>query len=568
MPPARPPRRELPSLAALCLVPLLCCEMPAAAPPVEAGTKVYPHRWVYVSRSLTRDSDLADIRGIVNTAADHGLNGMVLTGLSYLDRRDAAYFRRLEAVKALCRRRKVEIIPIIFSAGYGGAVLSRDKNLAAGLAVTDALFVVKGREARLVADPPVSIANGGFERHSGQRVEGYRFHDRPGQVTFVDGKVRREGRASLRFECAAADRHGHARVMQEIAVRPRRCYRLTCWVKTDGLTGGSFRIQVLAGSRTLAPVDPGVPATSDWRKVTVGFNSLQFEKVRVYAGAWGARGGRFWVDDLRIEEVGLLNVLRRPGTPLSVRGEKGGEAYEEGRDFAPISDLRLNFRFDREAPAIRILPGGRIGDGEGLRVSWYHGVSINRGQVSVCMSEPKVYELWRAQARLIHKHLAPAKWLLSMDEVRAGGSCEACRRRGRTMGEILGDCITKQTRMLRELNPKAEVLVWSDMLDPNHNARGDYYLVEGDFSGSWKHVPRDLVIVCWYYRKRTESLSHFSKLGFRTLAGAYYDADTLENPTGWLAALDRTPGAVGIMYTTWRNKYGLLAGFGDLVSKR
>ena len=72
----------------------------------------------------------------------------------------------------------------------------------------------------------------------------------------------------------------------------------------------------------------------------------------------------------------------------------------------------------------------------------------------------------------------------------------------------------------------------------------------------------------WYYEKRHESLAHFSGLGFKTLAGAYYDGDTLENPKGWLEALDRTPAAIGIMYTTWQNKYDLLAPFGDLVSKR
>ena len=105
------------------------------------------------------------------------------------------------------------------------------------------------------------------------------------------------------------------------------------------------------------------------------------------------------------------------------------------------------------------------------------------------------------------------------------------------------------------------------MLDPNHNAHGNYYLVDGDYTGSWKYVPKDLGIACWYYQKREASLAHFSRLGFKTLAGAYYDADTLENPKGWLESLARTPGAVGIMYTTWQNKYELLGPFGDLVSQ-
>ena len=89
------------------------------------------------------------------------------------------------------------------------------------------------------------------------------------------------------------------------------------------------------------------------------------------------------------------------------------------------------------------------------------------------------------------------------------------------------------------------MLIWSDMLDPNHNAHGNYYLVEGDYTGSWQYVPKDLTIVCWYYEKRKESLAFFSSHGFRTLAGAYYDGDTLDNPRGWLEVLDKTPEAVG-----------------------
>jgi hypothetical protein len=74
------------------------------------------------------------------------------------------------------------------------------------------------------------------------------------------------------------------------------------------------------------------------------------------------------------------------------------------------------------------------------------------------------------------------------------------------------------------------------MLDPNHNAHADYYLVDGDFTGSWNWMPKDLVIVCWYYQKRNESLKFFSSLGFPPScfrkkaggAGAYYDGDTLD----------------------------------------
>ena len=131
-----------------------------------------------------------------------------------------------------------------------------------------------------------------------------------------------------------------------------------------------------------------------------------------------------------------------------------------------------------------------------------------------------------------------------MDEVRTGGSCEACKKRGLTLGQIAADCVTRQFDLLRKVDPKAEIFVWSDMLDPNHNANPDrkyYYLAEGNYAGSWNHVPKELVIVCWFYEKRIQSLKHFSSLGFRTMAGAYYDADNLDNPNGWLEAFHNTP---------------------------
>ncbi len=541
---------------------------PAGASPT---LRSYPNRWVYVSRSLRRDSDVAEIKGIVKTATQSGLNGMVLAaGLDRLDGQSPEYLKRLEQVRQVCKQSDFEIIPTIFSVGYGGSVLAEDKNLAAGLPVEDALFIVQDNKGRFVADSGAKIVNGGFENYQNGRVAGFAFHDRPGEVSFVDTEVFKAGKASLRFENFGKFEYGHARVMQEVKVKPHRCYRLSCQVKTESLAPeGAFRVTILGpDGRNLAPYDPAVATTTDWRPVVVGFNSLNYDKVRVYLGAWGGESGRFWIDELGIEEVGLLNVLRRPGTPVTVRNERTGTIYRENTDFALISDPKLDFRFDHEPPEIEIPRGSKIKDGQRLRVSYYHGIAINRGQVTVCMSEPAVYDIWRKQAALLQHYLSPRRYLLSMDEIRAGGACKACKSRNLTMAQILGECVTEQVRILREVNPAAEILIWSDMFDPNHNARADYYLVDGDFTGSWDYIPKDMVIVCWYYQKRAESLAFFSSLGFRTLAGAYYDGDTLENPTGWLDALESTPGASGIMYTTWQNKYELLAPFGDLVTSR
>ncbi|MHC4325159.1 MAG: hypothetical protein ACYSUX_12920, partial [Planctomycetota bacterium] len=261
----------------------------------------YPYRWVYVSRSLNRDSDVVDIKNIVKTASESGLNGMVLAaGLDRLEGRDPEYFTRLKKVRQLCKQRNFEIVPIIFSVGYGGSILAHDKNLAAGLPVKDALFVVQNNQANFVPSSMAKIVNPGLEQYEGNRLKGYNFHDRPGEVSFRDTGVFSSGRTSLRFENFGNYEHGHARLMQEIKVDPHRCYRVSCVVKTESLEPeGAFRIMVLSpDGRNLAPFDPRVSSTTDWREITMGFNSLDFDRVRIYLGAWGGQSGRFWVDEL------------------------------------------------------------------------------------------------------------------------------------------------------------------------------------------------------------------------------------------------------------------------------
>jgi len=541
--------------------------------------QMYPYRWLYASSSLRDDGQLEEMKDIVKTASEHKLNGVLLSGgIDQIDMRGPDYLKRLKELDAFCKEKGVEIIPSIFSIGYGGTILAHNRNLAEGLPVKDALYVVKKGEAKLVADPKVGIANGYFEEVKDGKFAGFEYPpDSLGNFVFVDKKVFKDGKTSLRFENFDKIPEDSPGLVQEVKVAPYRSYRLTCWLKTEGMESskpfgsGNLRLRVVApDGRPLEYININAPTKGDWFKVSKGFNSISYDKVRISIGPEEAKSGKFWVDSLAIEEVGLVNVLRRPGTPVAVKSDKDGTVYEEGKDYAPIADPNLNFRFNHDGPAIQVLKGSRIKENERLRVSWYHGMTIYDGQVTVCMSEPEIYDIWRNAAKLIKENLNPSMYFLHQDEIRAGGTCEACRQRNLPMAQILGDCVTKATAIIREVNPQAEIFSWSDMLDPNHNAsdrRPYYYHVNENYNGSWNYVPKDLIIACWYYEKRKESLAHFSGLGFRTIAGAYYDADDLDNPKGWLEALDVTPGASGIMYTTWLHKYALLAGFGDLISK-
>lgn len=531
-----------------------------------AHSAAYSDRFVWVfGWGLGREGDVQEITKVLETAGRSGFNGAMFSfGLDTLCKRNADYFQRLEAVKAACAKSNLEFIPALFSVGYGGGILSHDRNLAEGLWVENAVFAVKGNEARHVPEP-VTLNNAGFEEVNGQRFRGFNFHDQPGEVSFVDTTIKHGGQAALRMENFRANPHGHGRVMQEIRVQPRRCYRVSVWIKTENLQPAkALRVQILSGNRSLAPREFNLPPTTDWRRLSLVFNSLTNTTVRLYVGVWGGRDGRFWTDDWAVEEVGPLNVLRRPGTPVTVRSEDLQVTYEEGRDYAPLTDPQFNFyQIDRASPPLKLLPGSRIKDGQRLRVSWYHPMVIHESQVTVCMAEPALYDIFDHEARLLAEKVRPAKIMLNMDEVRMGGTCAACR--GKDMAKLLGDCVTRQAQALRRHNPGARFYIWSDMLDPNHNAHGDYYLVEGDFTGSWKHVPKDLVIAVWGGEPRPKSLAFFAGEGFETLVACYYDADDMKSTQGWLAAAKNFRNVRGFMYTPWTKKYGLLKEFGALL---
>ena len=539
-----------------------------------AGEKDYPYKFVYVhGKPLENMEQVELIRKLAKTAREHGLNGLILD--AFFDRitREPPYdYKNLREIVNICRENGIEFIPSIMGLGYNAPLLCNNKNLIEGLPVKDALFVVKNGRADVVDDPPVGIVNGGFDKAESGAPASFSLTSQPGVKISVDGTTAKEGTSSLKVELTKEFAEESALASQEIAVHPNRIYRVSCWVRTEGIksSGDVFPMLIQgADGRRLQFYIPPLKGTADWTLAVVGFNSKSYDRVSISVGAPASDAGTFWIDGLAIREEGLVNVLRRDGTPLVVKGEKNGTVYEEGRDFAPVNDPVMTLLYDHEPPPIRVLPAGRIAQGERLRVSFYNNQPIYNGQTPACFSEPEVFEWWRKSVEFLHNYIHPDKYYLGVDELRLAGSCETCKKRGLSVVEMLGDCVKKQESIIREFNPKAEIFIWSDMFDPNHNANNRYgnyyYLVDETFENSWKYIPKDLVIVCWYHEVREASLKHFSENGFRTFGSSSGNLDTAR---GWLKSLDATPNSVGIMYTTWSDDFAGLAEFGDLVNRK
>ncbi len=540
----------------------------------------FPYRWVYASSGLRDQDQLNDVKQVVLTAAEHGVNGILLSaGIDAIELRDQSYLDNLKELKRYCDSLGVEIIPSVFSTGYGGTFKAFNPNLAEGLPVRDARFVVKGAQATLVQDHETGLTNAGFEEFGQDGIPaGFKFEGAAGRCIFPDNEIKYAGQASLRFENFQDAQEADCRVTQEITVVPDRNYRLTCWIRAEGLDpsqpfgSGNVRVRAVApDGRPLEWTNINAEAGSDWFQARLGFNSRGYDRAVIEVAAAEGNAGKVWVDELEVAEEGLVNVLRRPGTPLRVRGAESGIEYLEGQDYDPVADPQLSYRYDHPAPPIVIPAGSRIKEGEELRVSWYHPIPVYDGQVAICFSEPEIFEIWQRSVKLMHEAIAPKTYFLHMDEQRAGGTCEVCKARGISVAQMFGEAVTKAYQEIKAVNPAAEVAIWSDMLDPNHNARQDrpyYYHVDESFYGSWEYVPKDLIVACWWHEKRDTSLAFFDSLGMRTIGASYYDGDDLENITDWIGSLEQTPNAKGIIYTTWLHKYDLLDDYGDLVTQR
>jgi hypothetical protein len=366
------------------------------------------------------------------------------------------------------------------------------------------------------------------------------------------------GKTSLRMENIGKNEARHCRVNQPLKLQPHRQYHLSFWVKTENMAPADPEVKVLTSdaSHEINFQTFHADRTQDWKHYDLVFNSLEYSDGLLYLGSWNGKEGKLWWDDLILEEIGLVNVLRRPGCPVTVRGDTG-TAYEEGRDYEKIVDPQLHpWRAYHEAPAIKLLPKGRIQEGERLRVSYYHPIIVYEDRITSCITEPKVFEDWREEVKQANERLHPAGFLMSHDEMRVMNQCALCQSKHMTPGELLAANVRQAAGIIREVRPDAEIWVWNDMFDPMHNAVDHFYAVNGPLNGSWKGLDKGIGIVNWHGGLMGKNARFFADMGLRQILSGYYDGDedgaAIEK---WIGNTRDVPGIAGAMYTTWEDKY-------------
>jgi hypothetical protein len=527
---------------ALALVVATACGGSTPADDAAARARL-EKRWLFVWHDLSDPKEVDRLIARFPRAHEDGYNGVVLQ--HNVPRAKAAELTQAASAAHL------DLIAIVMGPAH-------DRNDMEGVPSTDALFVAKGGTATLQPDNPTTVRNSDFEDATGNHFNGWTMQDDEGVTTFADHAVAHGGTTSLRMESIGKNRDKHCRLMQPIALQPHRQYRISFWVKTDHLSPPDAEVKVLTPdtTRAISFQTIHVDATQDWTHYDLIFNSLDVSRASLYLGTWYGQDGKLWWDDLRVEEIGLVNVLRRPGCPVTVRGENG-TVYDEGRDYRPVVDPHLNpWSSDQPQPAVTLTPATRIRDGERLRVSYYHSIIVYQDRVTSCLTEPRVFDDWRAEVKQANDVFHPAAFLMSHDELRVMNQCALCRSKGLTPGQLLAWNVRQATQIIREIRPDAGIWVWNDMFDPMHNALDQFFAVNGSLKGSWEGLDKDVGVVNWFGDLQGKNCRFFADRGLRQILAGYYDSDEDGSKiAAWLSKTARIPGIVGAMYTTWYDRY-------------
>ena len=506
-------------------------------------------KWVHLRNDITTDEKLTHVLDVLSKAAASGYNAVLWDsaiggeGFDH-DRWDAKRLARLERVKALCRERSLEIVPMIWSIGRAHSVMWNHPELAEGYPVKDVPYVVRGGRAVFEEDDaPVLPAAPKVIDEKSKYIVG-RFDVKPFRRYRFSAKIRPQG------------------------VTGRRAFRFYFWPVDNNDKFSRDRMP-----RNLGGVEPG---REGWQDFSIDLSTHDRRVARLfctYDAAKGGKGGCVEWKDVQFRTHGLQRVMSGPGAPFRVRDAKTGEVYVEGRDYRRPDPIprhleKIGFHADGPSQEFGIVKGGRIADGARLLVDAYELAEVSPEQYSACMSNPGLYRYFEESVVALKRMFDPKRVFLSLDELRIGGTCAACEARKTDMAHIFAEAVTRQHEILRRAIPGVGIYAWPDMFVPCRNAVRRYEMcADTTYAGAIDLIPKDIVMAVWGGDPHLDEIDFVAKRGFPMLGCGYYDAKDIVSQTRWRdAVMEYRDDFVGCLYTTWSKDgtYGLLKEYADL----
>lgn len=183
------------------------------------------------------------------------------------------------------------------------------------------------------------LKNPGFEEVDGELPTNwvpdvYLKDAESGKISVEEGKGRSNSKALVIRNLKLND----SKVFQEIQVEPEKIYKISCWIKTEGILNkaGSANLTLLNGKGIHTSVEYS-DTNNDWKELTLYIKMTDSSSLKVgcrLGGQGTTNQGTAYFDDMSVElvnevpEGAVVNNFFIPGADSLNSGE-GGTAQEE-----------------------------------------------------------------------------------------------------------------------------------------------------------------------------------------------------------------------------------------------
>jgi len=493
------------------------------------GQAKYPQQWNMVGANLSNDAGMDRLIAMLKQSKDCGCTHVMMDEGGWMrNAENPEYLARVAKVKATASELGINIVPTVYAFAVATKYLSVDPNLSASQPVKDMPFVVTGKVA--VPDPSGTLDlsdlmtkpdNGFYAKHF--NLPNYMYY-----------------KVTLRTTAKPEDR--------EI-----------------------FRASTMDNLRWLTRAYPIVRQVGDEWVTTNTFNTLDGHDLRLRLTLKDPKTFK----SIKAELAGPLLILRRQMTPLTVTSEDGQTVYEEGKDFKKLVDPdiaagKVSYSWEHNPASIELTDDSRIKDGRKLKVSFFHAAKCY-DKANMTMEDPAVYPIMEKDVNNCVKVWNPTGFFMHFDEIRIGGF----ETPNIPPGKILADMCKRGVDVIRKASPNATIYTWSDMFCPDQNAwpvgeEGvkNFYLVHGNWAGSWDGLPKDVTIMNWV--DGAKGVKFFGDRGNSQILCGYYDATTAagmkKNITAWKKDSAGVSNILGVMYTQWGTGYNNMKPYFDLLN--
>lgn len=169
------------------------------------------------------------------------------------------------------------------------------------------------------------VPNPSFEQGMRDRPRSWRQETYSGQGTFTYANTGRTGNRSVMI---ASEQGADLSWSVNAPVEPFARYRLSGWIKTEGVEAREARGALLNIHNIQTAATKAVTGSSDWSRVEVEFDVEDQDSVQVNClfGGWGTATGRGWFDDVQLVQLEKREV---PAPRVVIDASKVSEPMSE-----------------------------------------------------------------------------------------------------------------------------------------------------------------------------------------------------------------------------------------------